>query len=815
MYRLTNIVLNAFRYPRVTTRLIHTYQRYFKRVTIEKEYETKPLDLKKHNFGGKTNGLLNLRMAKFNVPQFEFVRTDSEGKYGTNHKAVLEAVAKFPPEVTTFAVRSSASDEDADGKSQAGAYHTELAVKREDVYKAYLKVEQSYNGKSGTVIVQQFVCSDKAFVGFTNAGQDVTVINGNFGLCDTVVKGDAVDQYMILNENNHIFRKIINKKRAQYYVIDDPQTGAGHFTTVEHQDASFTDDEIKLIVAEFKRIQKYFGRPMDVEGCMKNGKVFILQARPITKQNILSVRYFDGANIQESLPGIVEPLTFTCMQYAYSRIYPTAFNFGGVSEEATKSVQFAFDELLAIHNGRVYYNMDHWDMMLRLFPFRKDNFENMITNNVPGYKYRLEFYPAQISKSWFYFSVFLTYMSLQNRINALLHDATGSIIALRRRNIDQMTYRECFEQISEYNRTFMADWYLIGINDFLVSHFYRKLKQRFAPDKLKEVIRFESASTKQIKALKDLSTAMKQDMNVWTAINEGDEQKYYQGLEQNAELKGKLTVYKEKYGGRFCNEMKFETIDAIKDFGQFRELMKSYENYQMKEHKHNDLALPLRDKYYYIPGFKHHAQNRENLRLLRSNFFGALRELFTRIGVILAENGIINEPRDVFFMHFREIMSRSTLQEYNNCNFKNLIYPRKQEYMIYEKLDAPNYFISVNDDRPRQSDQALERKHFGILRGTGCAPGMVRGKVKLFKNVTIPREPFDILVAQNTDPGWVPLIGMSKAMIIAQGGDLSHAAIVAREDNIPTVIGIEGVMDILEDGQMVEVDGSRGIVTIV
>ena len=58
-------------------------------------------------------------------------------------------------------------------------------------------------------------------------------------------------------------------------------------------------------------------------------------------------------------------------------------------------------------------------------------------------------------------------------------------------------------------------------------------------------------------------------------------------------------------------------------------------------------------------------------------------------------------------------------------------------------------------------------------------------------------------------------MGLSKGMIIENGGILSHAAIVSRELGIPTVIGVESATKILKTGQLVEINGSTGSIRII
>jgi pyruvate,water dikinase len=92
------------------------------------------------------------------------------------------------------------------------------------------------------------------------------------------------------------------------------------------------------------------------------------------------------------------------------------------------------------------------------------------------------------------------------------------------------------------------------------------------------------------------------------------------------------------------------------------------------------------------------------------------------------------------------------------------------------------------------------------LQGTTSSSGTIRGKVRVFTEFFLPQEiDFDILVACHTDPGWVPLIGLSKGLIVENGGLLSHASIVTRELGIPAAIGVKNATTILKTGDMVEI----------
>jgi phosphohistidine swiveling domain-containing protein len=100
------------------------------------------------------------------------------------------------------------------------------------------------------------------------------------------------------------------------------------------------------------------------------------------------------------------------------------------------------------------------------------------------------------------------------------------------------------------------------------------------------------------------------------------------------------------------------------------------------------------------------------------------------------------------------------------------------------------------------------------LRGRGAYPGHVTGTARLiFDQRDFHKfQPGDILVAPNTRPEYLPIMRLAKAVVTEEGGLTSHAAIVARELLVPTIIGVQGAITKLRDGDQIEVDSNTGIV---
>ncbi len=101
-----------------------------------------------------------------------------------------------------------------------------------------------------------------------------------------------------------------------------------------------------------------------------------------------------------------------------------------------------------------------------------------------------------------------------------------------------------------------------------------------------------------------------------------------------------------------------------------------------------------------------------------------------------------------------------------------------------------------------------------FLIGLGAAPGLATGRVRLISSPAdghLLRDG-EILVAPMTSPDWVPTIRRSAAILTDGGGLTCHAAIVSREIGVPAVVGCRTATSALRGGEIITVDGSRGVV---
>ena len=131
---------------------------------------------------------------------------------------------------------------------------------------------------------------------------------------------------------------------------------------------------------------------------------------------------------------------------------------------------------------------------------------------------------------------------------------------------------------------------------------------------------------------------------------------------------------------------------------------------------------------------------------------------------------------------------------------------------IYILQSRPITTIKKSDVKAETASAAGEAKQ--ILQGYGASPGLVSGKVCIVMDVreTSKVQDGDIMVATMTNPDMVPAMKKVAGIITDEGGMTCHAAIVSRELGTPAVVGTKKATSILKDGQIVTIDGEKGLI---
>ena len=103
----------------------------------------------------------------------------------------------------------------------------------------------------------------------------------------------------------------------------------------------------------------------------------------------------------------------------------------------------------------------------------------------------------------------------------------------------------------------------------------------------------------------------------------------------------------------------------------------------------------------------------------------------------------------------------------------------------------------------------------GQVRTKVAAPDVLPAVAGVVAQHTTVEAKDKILVTKMTDPGWVFLITLAKGIITEKGSLLSHTAIISRELNIPSIVGVKNITNILKTGDVVRMNGGTGKIEVV
>ncbi len=145
---------------------------------------------------------------------------------------------------------------------------------------------------------------------------------------------------------------------------------------------------------------------------------------------------------------------------------------------------------------------------------------------------------------------------------------------------------------------------------------------------------------------------------------------------------------------------------------------------------------------------------------------------------------------------------------------QHYFYPQDIEWALYKK----KFFIvqsrpvtTIKEEKnKRAEEQGVKREP--ILVGTPASPGIAIGSVQIIKSAKEVEkiQNGEVLVTNMTSPDFVTAMKKAVAIVTNEGGQTSHAAIVSRELGIPCVVGTGKATQVLKNGQIITVNGSKG-----
>ncbi|NKB24237.1 MAG: hypothetical protein GKR87_07665 [Kiritimatiellae bacterium] len=213
-----------------------------------------------------------------------------------------------------------------------------------------------------------------------------------------------------------------------------------------------------------------------------------------------------------------------------------------------------------------------------------------------------------------------------------------------------------------------------------------------------------------------------------------------------------------------------------------------------------------------------------------------VRHVCLEIGRRFVGKGHLDQVEDIFYLTLAELKEASgtstgsTLQEVIKTRraieheYKGRRPPpflgtllSEKEMKAYDNALTEAFAKMGGHSEPLPEDTEKEVVGSNVLKGHGVSSGTAIGPVKVLHTLEEADQlkPGDVLVTDMITSYWVPLFPRLAALVTGRGGMLSHGAVVAREHGIPTVSGVEKAMERLCDGQLIEVNGDKGMIRVL
>jgi len=768
----------------------------------------------------KARHLEILKEQGFPVPKFILVSENEEVNLSFSEKEY-------------FAVRSNFSSEDSGEHSFAGQFLTRLNVKREKVKEAVQEVFASYagsldykekanrgkaeyglkqQGKAETVLIQEMLFPEKSGVLFTKNPKgilsEMVVVLGQ-GLGDKVVE----DQENVLTY--HYFP-------GECLYQEGQGTGIG-----------LDEDELKTLFSFGEKIEQLFQKPMDIEFAIEKGKIYILQAREITTLDMhLPARILDNSNISESFPGICLPLSESFAGEMYSGIFTSlGRRFLG---KKVSSYEELFQRMVGGFSGRMYYEISSWYDILRLLPFSGkiipvwQGMLGISNEEISFFKKKPSFFlKCRIALLFCYY--FLVSQRKMKELDKFFQERYASY---SKRVEEEEEAQELYRIFLEIKEDLLREWDITLMNDmvsFISTHLYGK-KTAFSLETMKPV--------RALSALKAIAGK--------------------HGLDSE-EYRREKKSYISAYGDRIVGELKLETRtyrtnEELLD----RWILDSLEADSAEKDCEETSRMEKRSEQKQRKSFLYRlaessCNNREISRLHRTRCFGLMRRIVDKIGEKTIGFDVyylsLNELKELLFsgkdFSLKIAREKELRKAYERLpvlsrvkllgkvdrdplagEIRVLSYESfKEKGNIEGQIEKPGKDGMLgNTGHIRQMEKAGKKdKEAGnaktrVFFGRGVSKGIFRGevlKIKSLQEIRVAEAKGKILLSYSTDPGWFPYLDMAEGLITERGSLLSHSAILARELEKPAVVNIPKIMEELQSGDIVEIDGDLGICSVI
>lgn len=207
---------------------------------------------------------------------------------------------------------------------------------------------------------------------------------------------------------------------------------------------------------------------------------------------------------------------------------------------------------------------------------------------------------------------------------------------------------------------------------------------------------------------------------------------------------------------------------------------------------------------------------REHPKYMMIRFIGVAKKVILQHGERMYTQGTLSHPKDIYYLELDECESilKGQTGTRQGSSWKQLIQERKDEHKRHSMYTPPRILTSEGEIVLSQHNR--DDVPQGALVGSSASQGIIEGKARVILD---PKDAIlsegEILVAPFTDPGWTPLFIHASGLVMEVGGLMTHGSVVAREYGIPAVVCVPNATQHIQTGQYIRVHGDGGYVEIL
>jgi pyruvate,water dikinase len=740
------------------------------------------------------------------------------------------------------AVRSSGTSEDLADASFAGQYETYLNVDAEGLEVAVKRCFASawqprvlrYARERGleldsiemAVAVQQMVPAEVSGVLFTvnplNGRERESVVEAVWGLGEPLVSGLVeADRFVVDPQTQEVRERHLSEQ--SFKLVGDSE-GNRRVELDADQGYCLDDERLAEVVELGAAIQEHYGRPMDVEWAVCEGKVHALQARPITQITFTpQAGEWTTADFRDGgvSSAVCSPLMWSLYRLAVEDSMPRYFRD---LKLISKNYEGGWYDVFF---ARPYWGMGEVKRALECIPgYDEDGFHADM--GIPPD-------PENPGKK--------TPMTLRGILRAL-----PVLFALKKSYREVLQHNERFAQSFDERKTpfDLAPSSLVELEDAEFHQLYARLIGDFYLESeasyFTTIYNTGNAKIDLKPVLDKVSSKLDKPADELVLVAGLSDLSHMRPLREMHQLAGRFSEsgqeldeatvreFAERWSHHSRRELDIRVPRWVDDLDYVRQMLQgAIDNFRPvmdpdlleasqrerylaeRERIAAGLGPMLRRKFErQLDLVRTYAWWREEMRDYSTKTYELVRRWSVEAGRRLLASGSLRSEEDIWYLEWRQIVDALS-GALDAGEVAELVKMQRRTVRSFRNFENPNE-IGVGYGQTASTAVSAD----GSLAGTGCSAGCITARARVVHSLEEAQDIRDgeILVTHFTDPGWTPLFARLAGVVTETGGILSHAAVISREYGFPAVLAVKDATKQIPDGATITVDGSRGVIAI-